>query len=923
MIINMKKNLKNYVEQSVGGEAACLLDMNDYGWIESCGLHPDLRHKKTAHISAGWQFGTTARARLPLALQDLTAYRFLTFSAFSVEGAGGTFALRFESDAEAGGEGGYACLLPITHNGWNDYRVELPFLQAQKNVEGWDHVSAVVLDCVVGGQSNRADTVLYLDSFYVWENEAPAIYEKMPELKGAAVFSRTGIYSIVDRKRVGNSLDGDPEAKPFEKNGALWLPLAPVAAILAHTTVADNRALTLSFTYRRKKYQFSAASDNYQIDGETRPLGFYPLTRAGMLFFPAEFVRDFFHWRQTFTDPQGLIILSNRKAIFDRVNEAPVLWRLNAELTLTQPTGNEVRDDLHRKIPNPDRGRLLLTHDEWMALRHAVKEDEGLKAQLRALRAEFGTQSAHYRSAPVADTLAETSSERLAQFRTAEKRIEAFSALFRITGEKQYAERTAGEMESLAALPDWDADSMLNVSVAGLAMAIGYDWCHTAWTEARKAKLERAMLRNAMRPGVEAYLGKRRMWRTGSAVSAQINAGMTALALALADVYPETSLKLLNACLRNNEESFAAYSPDGGFAEGIEAWEKSARSLVLFLAMLKSACGKTYGFESLPGFAATPYYAIAAETKNGAWNYHNNAARPVDTATFPWFTAQYGDPVPAARRAAQINAGEKPLDVFDLIFHPQAANATAGILPLDAVYRKAGLAMLRSGWGDGAWFLGLHGGSNREVGGELDAGSFLLESQGERFFCETGGIGTLPVLLRRRAEGQNTIVIDPTDGNLPDQNPGACAAFTEVRSAPDRAYAVVDMTGTNDAILRGKRGAMLTENRSVAVIQDEITLAHPGVAVWTAYTSATVLSAGARTLVLEKNGKQLLCKLCGAGGARFEVRAVEDSNLTRVRVTVQVEEKLRIAVACKAFCEGENKNQSVYLTRPISTWALD
>ena len=231
---------------------------------------------------------------------------------------------------------------------------------------------------------------------------------------------------------------------------------------------------------------------------------------------------------------------------------------------------------------------------------------------------------------------------------------------------------------------------------------------------------------------------------------------------------------------------------------------------------------------------------------------------------------------------------------------------------------------MRSDWGREANVLGLHGGSNDVMGGDLDAGSVLLEMGGERFFCETGGETALPILLRKRAEGQNTLVVAPAEASVPDQDPAAIAKLLEMRSDADRAYAVVDMSATNDLILRGKRGVLLTDQRSVAVIQDELTVAEPTEVIWYAWTRASVtLNKSGRCAILSQNGKTLICRLGGVGSpARFEKEFFEESGFTRLSVRVAVKERLRLAVSCKLLEAGESRSQRIYELVPISRWGI-
>ncbi len=913
----MKKNLKGCVELFEADEAQILLDMNQYDMIERAGMTPDLRHKKSAHMTAAWRFADTSRVCVRLGGGDLTGFRFLTFSAFSVGGVGGSFSLMLDSSSEGDGKNGYEITLPIIRDGWNAYRVELPFMRAVGDPQGWDRIGSICFDCVAGGQANAADTVLYLDNLYVWETFAPPLYASIPELKGAAAFSRTGNFSIVDRKKIANTPDG-AEAKPFERDGVLWLPMAPVAAGIARSAVVDNRTFTLSFTYRRKKYFFSAESDRMTVGDEEVSLGFYPAVLGGTLFFPADFVRTFFHWRQMFVDPTGLVVLSNRKNVFESGRDAALIWQLVADCTFLHPNAERILNDLHRRFPNPGRGRLLASFDELMQLRRDAKTDTALKGYVDALKTRYGVKSPIFAETPLDG---EITGEALAD---SAERVLSFAILYRVTGDKQYAERTALECEALAALSDWSAGgSMESIGAVSFGVAVGYDWCHHVWSEGRKALIERAMLRNGMRPGIDAYDGKLRTWRAGGVSGAVINAGMLAMALGLADIYPQSARKLLDRILDNAEPGFAAYAPDGGCSESLRAWEKSCRGLTLIVAMLQTACGNDYGLSSAPGFAFTAYFPLYTETANGAWNYHNATADAVDTSLAFWFSRRTADPVPAWMRRQQLLSGKKEVHPFDILFYTPVNDAMVPSLPLDAVYRKAGLAVMRSGWDRNANFVGLHGGRNSEPNADLDAGSVLLEMDGERFFVETGGEEALPILIRRRAAGQNTLTVDPADEQAPDQNPDAIARLTEMRSAPERAYAVVDMTSTNDAILRGKRGVMLTEQRSVAVIQDELTLSHPAKVVWNAWTRAEVkLNASGRVARLTQNGKTMVCRLCGVGHpARFEAKTFENSDLTVLTVCAENKEKLRIAVVCRMLEEGKSASEKVYDVVPMSKWS--
>ncbi len=907
----MKKNLKGCLEIAPEGTSRVLMDMNQYDAVERAGMISDRAHNRSAQLTARWQFSDCHRAVLATGGSDLSGERYLTFSVFSANGAGGSFSLMLDNSPNGEGKNGYETTLPIRCDGWNSYRVELPFMRAVGEPAGWDRIQSICFDCVAGGQANRPDTKLYIDNLFVWKGTAPYLYTTAPELKGAAVFSRTGNFTIIDRKRICNTPDGSV-ATPFERDGVLWLPMAPVAAGIAHASVVDNRACTLTFTYRRKKYSFLGGMNSVTVDGEVQPLPFAPLVVEGMLFFPADYVREFFRWRQIFTDPMGLVVLSNRKSIYDSKRDEGLIWQLISDTTFLRPDGERVLNDLHKNFPNPARGRLLASFDELMQLRKLVKTDAQLGDYVSRLKAKYGRGTETFAKEPVSvDADACT-------LRAAADAVLAFAMLYRVTGEKCYCTRVFSECEAICRASAWGGLS--DTSHIALTVTLGYDWCRHAWSESEKAFIERALLRTVMRPMLETYEGRGRMWRTGGTEAAASACTALALSLGLSEVYPQTALRLLNALLRNAEPCFAAYAPDGGYAEGVAAWEESSRALTLFIAMLRRAAGTDYGFASAPGFTATARFPFYVETASGSWNYHDTPVGAVDTSMAFRMSAERGDPVPAWMRRQQLLSGQKQVHPFDILFYTPVDDSMTPYLPLDAVYRKAGLAVMRSGWDADAAVLGLHGGRNHEVRGDLDAGAVLLEMGGVRFFEETGGDDALPMLLRRRAAGQNTYAVEPPEEHAPDQNPDAIVPICEMRSSADRAYAVLDMTTTNDALLRAKRGAMLTEARSVAVIQDEMTLSHPCDVVWSMWTRATVVfNASGRIATLEKDGKRLACRLCGvAAPARFETET--HGVWTRMTVCVSGKEKLRVALVCRLLAEGEKSTARVYDVVPMSKW---
>ena len=136
--------------------------------------------------------------------------------------------------------------------------------------------------------------------------------------------------------------------------------------------------------------------------------------------------------------------------------------------------------------------------------------------------------------------------------------------------------------------------------------------------------------------------------------------------------------------------------------------------------------------------------------------------------------------------------------------------AAAG-LPLDKYWRNVEAVTLRSGWNDPqAVFVGVQARSHAFNHEHLDIGSFVLDALGQRWAVDLGADDyNLPGYFgsqrydyyRLRAEGHNTLVIDPAAG--PDQDPKAACGIRRFASDPDWAFAVADLTDAYGTRARG------------------------------------------------------------------------------------------------------------------------
>ncbi len=109
-----------------------------------------------------------------------------------------------------------------------------------------------------------------------------------------------------------------------------------------------------------------------------------------------------------------------------------------------------------------------------------------------------------------------------------------------------------------------------------------------------------------------------------------------------------------------------------------------------------------------------------------------------------WWNEQHG--VPRQQRRAQP----------DMAFHGEAGTA----------FKPQEMVTMRGKWNDSrATFVGSKGGEMGAAHGNLDAGTFVLDALGKRWFHDLGGDNyALPELLQRHARTRRASIAGTTTG---------------------------------------------------------------------------------------------------------------------------------------------------------------
>ncbi len=596
-----------------------------------------------------------------------------------------------------------------------------------------------------------------------------------------------------------------------------------------------------------------------------------------------------------------------------------------------------------------DHPRLLVTGDTLQPLRDRIATDPASAAMYEQTRARatalLGQPPVVY-DKPDGIRLLEVSRE-------AVRRIYDLGLVWLVESDPQFAARGWVELEAVSNFPDWNPLHFLDTAEMTHAVAIGYDWFYDALTPAQRATVAAAIAEKGLEPGRLAYSGQAVLAASYWVVvdhnwNNVVNGGLTIGALAVGDVYPALAAYVAHEALVRLPAALANYAPDGGWPEGVGYWEYATEYTVFVLAALASALGSDFGLSDADGLAATGDVPLHLTGPSGQrFNFADDGEpRSAPAAPFQfWLASRYGRTV---LRDYQLPfAGASALDA--LWYRP--GGPLAGQLPLDRLFAGIDVASLRGGWDPVASWVGFKGGDNGYNHNQLDLGHFVFDAEGERWALDLGKDNyNLPgyfqhwpggarwLYYRNRAEGHNTLVIDPDA--CEDQDPRARSTITRFETSVGDSLAVADLTNA----YRGRpvrRGVWL-RNRTALLVQDEIgdgltgagpTSGAPADVRWFMHTRAGVeLSGDGRTALLTQNGKAVRARLLSPAGVTFRVDDaaplpssphpdVQGANTGVRKLTVQLAATGPVTIAVLIEPDEGAPADDVELT-PLAEWHL-
>ncbi len=456
--------------------------------------------------------------------------------------------------------------------------------------------------------------------------------------------------------------------------------------------------------------------------------------------------------------------------------------------------------------------------------------------------------------------------------------------VWRTTGDVRFRDRVIRELDAACALKDWNPSHFLDTAEMSTAVAIGYDWLFPVLSPEQRKHYENTLLDKGLRvvgkvhPKTNWWVGATNNW------SQVCGTGMALAAEAVKERNPELCAALMKHGDGLIEKCENFYLPDGAYPEGPAYWHYGTNYHVMLFAAQESL-GHAVKIPAVFKGSGDFMMHVVGPTRVD-FNFADGSAREaVPSPAQSWIATKFGNEAQAVHVRALLEAffkkevgGGTTNDLrffpLHLLWLPEAFTGKFGAGLSARFEGEQSFVFLRSGWSSDAAWLAIKGGTGAANHGHLDAGSFVYEAGGRRWFHDLGSDNyNLPGYfgkqrwdyLRLNNFSHNTLVID---GKLQGAPKEGCPV-SAIKQDGTRSGTVVDLGRAYERQAESvKRSAVLDADDGSVRMTD--TIAKPvGPVRWAVVTKAKAKFEG-NTVILEEGGKRLVMTRHDKAGGKWE-----------------------------------------------------
>ncbi len=719
---------------------------------------------------------------------------------------------------------------------------------------------------------NQGNGRFILDNLRIYEGTEPYtltgssedLYTVLPDdnddiakLSGTVAFHENAKYLVAKNQKT------DMQAYSYYEGDVLMVPEAVFRTGMGLSVKYDENSGTIELG---SDIKMTVGKTEAQTKGSSISLDAAPSVEDGVVYLPVKSIAEKALGKQYLHHKTGLVVLSNTP--FKYIDDDSVLKALSTYVFFPRLSTDEIMKLYESSEYKNVHPRIMATADDFARIREMYKTDARVKGWVDSV---IETADKALPTTPNERWFDAGNMQTLTYVHIVLERLTSLSFAWKITGDAKYAERAWIEMESVAALPDWNPQHFLDVGEMTYAMSIAYDWCYDFLTEEQRKITADAILYNGLEAGREQYQG--RAIGTNYVFQAMnwnsvCNGGLIVGACAIFDEHPVQARYTIKCGLRSFEYMLPEFAPSGAWVEGVGYWEYTVKFMGYMVEVMQKMLGTDFDMARYTGVDKTADFVFGIKGNCGYNNFHDAGEGNDLSVQLLWLARHFKSSKIADAYFSVVDMQGLEGGIYDCLWYdPSLLGDGNDKYPLDVTTPVTETGSMRENWDDqnGMW-ISYSGGANLVNHYHLDEGSFVLDMLGERWALDMGGggftytySGARTDIFRVRPESHNTLVINP------DENPGqemtAYCPIIYSESKPKGAIQVIDLTSAYSSdVEKAHRGFMLKDDRRTAVIRDEIELLEKSDVYWFMHTEAEVELVSKDTAILTKNGKRMQLK---------------------------------------------------------------
>jgi len=354
------------------------------------------------------------------------------------------------------------------------------------------------------------------------------------------------------------------------------------------------------------------------------------------------------------------------------------------------------------------------------------------------------------------------------------ERLSTLGMVYHVSKEKKYLDRINKEVQAVCNFSDWNPSHYLDVAGTALAVALAIDWAGNDLPKETVNTAKNALIKKGILPSFdeEGKITDEASSKKDENYNWWVNchhnwnqvchAGMIGAAIAVAEVNPELAAKTISRALDNMGLALAEYGPDGVYPEGASYWGFGTLHSLMSIAMFESAFGTDFGISGYPGFKESAGFVALSTAPSGEYfNFYDCGSNVTEdnrgfgnsevamfnrssiAVNLSWFASKTGNSFYFDKSYFTDQSENRRRQYFDataLVWSAQYKPENNQKPP--TMWKGEGsnhIAIFKDESDDGEmYYLGAKGGKATNNHGNMDAGSFVFETDGVRWAVDLG-----------------------------------------------------------------------------------------------------------------------------------------------------------------------------------------